>query len=551
MKTSLPDKFRHPYAVNPKFKKPVAYFSMEFALDQALKTYSGGLGFLAGSHLKSAFDLRQNLIGIGILWKYGYYDQVRSSENLMEVLFREKQYSFLEDTGIKFQIQVHQSPVWVKVFYLDPRHFFSAPLFFLTTDIDENDYLARSISFRLYDDNTSTKIAQCILLGIGGAKFLDALGYEPDVYHLNEAHALSAAFHLFHKFQDSGEVRKRLRFTTHTPEEAGNEKHDMDLLQVMGFFGEVSLDKAREISGIPGPVFNHTLAALRLSKKANGVSELHGKVSREMWKAYPGICDIIHITNAQNKKFWVDQELETFRKRGQKKALMQRKILLKQNLFQLVADQTGKLFRPEVLTIVWARRFAGYKRTELITRDQERFVNLMNRSDMPVQMIWAGKPYPKDEGAIHHFNHLVKLSQEFPNMAVLTGYELDLSKKLKDGADIWLNTPVVTREASGTSGMTAAMNGALNFSTDDGWVKEFARNGENSFVIPPANLHWSELERDYHDLNQLYQILEEIVLPTYYLKPDKWAKMVLESMKEVGGYFDSSRMVTEYYKKLY
>lgn len=217
-------KYKHPYTYSDKYKKRVAYFSMEFAVDQALKTYSGGLGFLAGSHMKSAFELQQNMIGIGILWKYGYYDQVRKQDQSMDVLFLEKNYSFLEDTGIRFTIEINSHPVWVTAKYLAPHYFHTVPMFFLTTDIPENDYLAQSISHHLYDSDLAAKVAQYVLLGIGGAKLLDYLGYLAEVVHLNEAHGLSSAFYMYQKYKSLEEVKKRLVFTTHTPEEAGNEK---------------------------------------------------------------------------------------------------------------------------------------------------------------------------------------------------------------------------------------------------------------------------------------------------------------------------------------
>jgi starch phosphorylase len=200
---------------------------MEFALEQVLKIYSGGLGFLAGSHMRSAYNLKQDLIGIGILWKFGYYDQARNHDQTLQPVWTRKMYSFLEDTGIKFQIEIHSAPVWVKVWYLDPEIFNTAPMFFLSTDVPENDHVSKTICHKLYDANESTKLAQYILLGKGGAKLLDEMNIERDVYHLNEAHGLPAAFYLLKKYNgDLNKVKEKLVFTTHTPEEAGNEKHN-------------------------------------------------------------------------------------------------------------------------------------------------------------------------------------------------------------------------------------------------------------------------------------------------------------------------------------
>jgi starch phosphorylase len=541
-----------PYSVDPRYAKKVCYFSMEFAIHQPLKIYSGGLGFLSGSHLRSAYELRQNLIGIGILWKYGYYDQARNQDQTLQVQWNEKIYNFLEDTGIKFKIAIHDAPVWVKVYYLNPETFKSAPLFLLSTDVPENDYVSQTITHRLYDANVATKVAQFILLGLGGAKLVEELKFKPDVYHLNEAHAISAAFHLYKKLGSVEEVRKKLVFTTHTPEEAGNEKHDIHLCYKMSYFNGLSLDEVRKITGIHDDQFNHSLVALRFARLANGVSELHGHVSRKLWSKYEGICSIIHITNSQNWKYWSDKQLYFAMDEHNDEKFEDRKKYLKRRAFDIVADQTGKLFDQNIFTIVWARRFAGYKRADLITRNKERFDALMHNKKYPVQMVWAGKPYPVDYPAISDFNHLVQISKNYNNMAVCTGYELGLSKRLKQSADLWLNNPRVPREASGTSGMTAAMNGAVNFSTNDGWIVEFINHGNNGYVIPPLDYEKMHVqEQDEYDLNQLYDILEKQVLPAYYETPHTWRQIVQNGMRDVRFRFDSNRMANEYYELLY
>ncbi|TDE12764.1 alpha-glucan family phosphorylase [Dyadobacter psychrotolerans] len=542
---SLP--YKHPFIPDKNYKKSVAYFSMEFAVDQALKIYSGGLGFLAGSHMRSVYALKQNLIGIGMLWKNGYYDQGRKADGSMQPEFHEKIYHYLQDTGIRYQIPILGKQVWVAAYYLPPDTFQSAPLFLLTTDTDGNDTSTRAISYSLYDADVTMKVAQCMVLGIGGARLLEELKYEPQVYHFNEAHAVSAVFYLYKKLGKVADVKKKVVFTTHTPEEAGNEKHNMQFLEGLGFFSGLSLDVVRKISGNTGDVFNHSLAALTLSRKANGVSKLHGEVSRSMWKAYPKIAPIDHITNAQNNTYWVDKTLEKARLTKDVETISSRKKELKTVLFKTVADQCGKLFDPDVLTIVWARRFAAYKRPDMLVWDIERLKKILSNTDQPVQIIWAGKPYPKDDGAINTFNHLFYLSHHYNNMAVLTGYELALSKLLKDGSDVWLNTPVVTREASGTSGMTAAMNASLNLSTYDGWICEFAKDGENSFILPVAE--GNDINKT--DCDNLLDKLENEVIPTYYENHKKWQEMVLNSMNDVSEEFNSDRMAREYYEKLY
>ncbi len=544
--------FKVPYQAENAYSKKVAYFSMEFAIHQPLKIYSGGLGFLAGSHMRSAYELKQNLIGIGILWKYGYYDQARNQDQTLQVQWNEKIYNFLEDTGIKFQINIHEHPVWVKAFYLNPETFKSAPMFLLSTDLPENDYVSQTICHRLYDANVATKVAQFILLGVGGAKLIDELGFKPEVYHLNEAHAISAAFYLYKKYGSAEEVKNRLVFTTHTPEEAGNEKHDIYLCEKMSYFCGVPLAEVRKLTGITDDQFNHSLAALRFARISNGVSALHGEVSRKMWSHYENLAPITSITNAQNWRYWADKQLYFSMDENNEERFDDRKKYLKKRAMDLVADQTGKLFDPNILTIVWARRFAGYKRADMLTRDADRFHKLMTNKKYPVQIIWAGKPYPVDYPAITEFNHLVHLSKQYKNMAVCTGYELSLSKRLKQASDVWLNNPRVPREASGTSGMTAAMNGAVNFSTFDGWICEFANHGNNSFIVPPidyAAVHVQE--QDQYDLDQAYEILENQILPLYYDNYPVWRQITQNGMRDVRFQFDSNRMAAEYYELLY
>jgi starch phosphorylase len=485
------------------------------------------------------------MIGIGILWKYGYYDQSRNQDQTLEVTWNEKQYSFLQDTGIKFQVIIHEHPVWVKALYLPPDTFKTAPLFLLSTDLPENDYVSQTITHRLYDANVATKVAQFILLGIGGAKLVDLLGFQPDVYHLNEAHGISAAFYLYRKFNNNiDKVRRRLVFTTHTPEEAGNEKHDIYLCHRMSYFCGLSVEEVKQLYAESSDQFNHSLAALRFARLAN--------VSRAMWGKYEGGCPIISITNAQNWLYWADKQLYRFKEAADNYGIDDRKKYLKKRAFEIVADQTGKLFDPDVFTIVWARRFAGYKRAGLITTDEERFERLMSNTKYPVQIIWAGKPYPMDHPAISEFNQLVHLSKKYKNMAVLIGYELTLSKRMKQAADCWLNNPRVPREASGTSGMTASMNGAVNFSTDDGWIPEFVNHGHNGFVVPKANYDTMAVhEQDEYDLNKVYEILEGQILPLYYEQYDTWRQIVKNGMQDVRFAFDSNRMADEYYQLLY
>jgi glycogen phosphorylase len=543
--------FKHPYTINPEYATPVAYFCMEYAIHQPLKIYAGGLGYLAGSHLKSAFELKQNVVGIGIFWKYGYYDQIRKSDQTMEVLFQEKVYAFLQPTGIKFKITVSSHDVWVTAYYLPCSVFNSAPLFLLSTDLPENDYLARTISHKLYDSNPETRIASSILLGIGGCKLLEYLSWKPEVYHINESHALPVAFYLFSKYSDVNEVKKRLVFTNHTPEEGGNPNTSIWLLQNMGFFYDLPISIVKTITSFTGDQLNHTHAALKLSGMANGVSRLHNETLSGMWKYYNDLCPLISITNAQSFSYWADKKMYELLQENKDDELVKLKISGKEQLFEIVADQNGEILDKNILTIVFAKRFTGYKRADLLLHNPQRFDKMMKNSKQPIQIIWAGKPYPADYSSIGIFDKIVNVCKSYNNCSVLSGYELKLSRLLKNGADIWLNVPRKGHEASGTSGMSAAMNGALNLTIPDGWVPEFAKDKINCFVIPHANPVLTDYQQDEIDANNLYDLLENEVIPMYYDHQDRWLSMIKSSMRDIIPYFDSNRMVSEYYKLLY
>ncbi len=543
----------HSYDINPKYSKSVAYFSMEFAIAQSLKIYSGGLGFLAGSHMRSAYDLKQNVVGIGLLWSFGYYDQARNEDGTLRPTFTRKFYYFLEELDIHVTVKIHDEEVRIKAFLLRSETFGSAPLILLSTDTDENDYLSRTITHKLYDGNERTRVAQEIVLGIGGTKVLEALNHKVDIYHMNEGHALPLVYELYGKhYQTMEALREHVVFTTHTPEAAGNEEHDINFLHEMGFFNGHSLETVREISGYEqGDNFSLTVGALRSAKIANAVSKIHGKVANEMWAHIDDRCDIISITNAQNKRYWTDKTLIRALDEHEDYELLARKKHLKKLLFDLIADQTGKMFDPEILTIVWARRFAEYKRPDLLKYDMARFVKLITNEERPVQIIWAGKPYPTDQGSVDTFNELIRISRHYKNIAVITGYELRISRLLKQGSDIWLNTPRITREASGTSGMTASMNGSIHFSIDDGWHPEFARDGRNAFTIPNADATLPIEVQDKQDYENMMDVLDNKIFPLYYDNEREWVEIMKNAMSEIEPEFDSGRMAREYYERMF
>ena len=524
----------------------VAYFSMEIALDQSLKIYSGGLGFLAGSHMLSAGYLQMPMVGVTMLWSYGYYDQRIAQDGQVEVAYIRKYYDFLEDTGAMTEVDIFGEKVKVKAYLVKPELFGSCPVYLLTTDIDGNSDWAKSISHKLYDGNEKIRIAQETVLGIAGVRILQQVGYKFDVVHMNEGHALPAAFELLRQYGGNlEEVKKKTVFTTHTPVAAGNEVHWVDTLLEGGFFAGCSRETAVQLGG---ENFSLTVAALRMSRLANAVSQLHGLVSNKMWEWVDGRCPIRAITNAVNLHYWQDDRIK---KADTAEKLLAVKREMKEELFEYVANVAGKRFDPDVLTITWARRFADYKRAWLILMDKDRINKLLDENK--IQIIFAGKFHPDDVMGKEMFNKLLNRSHSLKNVVVLPGYELELSGKLKRGSDIWLNTPLRPFEASGTSGMSANANGALHLSTFDGWTVEGTFNGINGYTIEYPELDdempWEE--RHWKDHECMMNIIENEIIPTYYDNKPEWARMMRQAIRTSEAYFNSDRMVIEYYNRLY
>lgn len=524
----------------------VAYFSMEIAMDQSLSTYSGGLGFLAGSHMQSAGYLQMPMSGVTMLWSYGYYDQRIDHNGQVEVAYIRKYYDFLTDLDIYTEVETFGEKVKVKAYRVEPHLFGTCPVYLLTTDIEGNSEWARSISYKLYDGNEKIRIAQETILGIGGVKILQAVGYKFDVIHLNEGHALPAAFELLRQYDgDLDKLRRTTVFTTHTPVAAGNEVHWVDTLMQGGFFAGCAREK---VVALGGENFSLTVAALRMSRIANAVSQLHGLVANKMWKWVDGRCPIRAITNAVNIHYWQDSRISEAKT---SKELLKAKRDMKVELFKYIADTAGKRFDPDVLTITWARRFADYKRAWLILMDKDRLNKLLESNK--VQIIFAGKFHPDDVMGREMFNKILHRSHTLKNVVVLPGYELELSAKLKKGSDIWLNTPLRPFEASGTSGMSANMNGTLHLSIFDGWTVEGTFDGINGYTIEYEGLDdempWEE--RHWKDHECVMDKIENEIIPTYYDNKEEWARLMRQAIRTSAAYFNSDRMVIEYYNRLY
>jgi glycogen phosphorylase len=526
----------------------VAYFSMEMAIDQSLHVYSGGLGFLAGSHMLSAGHLGLPMVGVTVLWSHGYGDQeLNATGDEVVINYRARSYDFLVDTGLTVEVSIFGEPVKVKALLLKPETFGTVPIYLVTTDIPENKPEHRQLTHKLYDGDERIRVSQEIILGVGGLRLLREAGVALDIVHLNEGHALPAVFELLAHFGgDLAKVRQHTVFTTHTPVAAGNETHNVQMLADAGFFVGTTVDQARQLGGED---FSLTVAALRLSRKANGVSQLHGEVANNMWSWVTDRCPIVAITNAVNLSYWQDSRVHQAEQDPQQLLAVKRQ--MKQELFDYVQQQTGKTLDPDVMTIVWARRFTEYKRPGLIFRDEARIRHLLENNK--IQLLYAGKFHPLDTTGHKLMNDILGKSKHFPNLAVLPGYELWLSGLLKRGCDVWLNTPQRPLEASGTSGMSANMNAAIHVSIFDGWAVEGTYHGLNGYII---NEQGSEEylpveERHQQDYDSMMHLLEDEIIPMYYDDKQAWAHMLQQSIKTAESYFHSDRMAIEYYTRLY
>jgi len=534
-----------------KKNKQVAYFCMEYGLESSFKQYAGGLGILAGDHLKGAHDLELPLVAIGLLWKQGYTDQYVKEDGTPYDSYVNRDYDFLEDTGIVVSVKIRQRDVYCKVWKC--QAFGNAPLYLLDTDLDENNGADRWITGQLYGWFGEERIAQEMVLGIGGVRALRALGIEPDIVHFNEGHALFAGFELLREQMKTGltfqEAKKAVKphivFTTHTPIVQGNESHELDRLMYMGANNGLTLEQLVSLGGAP---FNMTVGALRLAKKANAVAALHAETANKMWTHVKDRCKIIGITNAIHLPTWVDSAM--LDSVEDPEVLWDQHQTNKLALIRLVEERNGVILDPDALLIGFSRRAAPYKRSDFIFSDLEIMEPLLKSGK--VQIVFSGKAHPLDDTGKGIVSRIVKMAKAYPNAVVfLENYDMTIGAALTRGADIWLNNPRRPKEASGTSGMKAAMNGVLNFSILDGWWPEACQHGINGWQFGDAFESEDVEEQDAHDLKELYRVLLKEVIPTYYEDRDHWIKMMQESIRSTQEYFGSDRMLKEYYEKLY
>lgn len=528
----------------------VAYFCMEYGLDNSFKAYAGGLGILAGDYMKGAKDHDFPIVGIGIKWKQGYTDQMVSDDGRVYDSFYNYEYDFLEDTGVTVAVEVRGLEVKCKVWKLDC--FGNAPLYLLDTDIPNNN--DTWITGQLYGWFGEERIAQEIVLGVGGVRALRALDIEVDVYHFNEGHALFAGFELMREkmlepginFEDAWAAsREEIVFTTHTPVIQGNESHPISRLMYMGANMGMTESQLQRLGGTP---FNMTVAALRLSRKSNGVAQLHGDTANKMWAHIKDKSDIVPITNAIHLPTWVDSSMvEAAEKDGDIWAAHMKN---KQALVEFVKQENGVELDPEKLIIGFSRRSVPYKRSDLIFTNPKIIEPLLEKRE--IQLIFSGRAHPLDDNGKEIVRTLYNYSQKYPDTVVfLQNYGMTIGAMLTRGSDVWLNNPRRPKEASGTSGMKAAMNGVLNFSTLDGWWPEACEHGVNGWQFGDGFESDDFEVLDAHDLAGLYKVLREEIIPTYYKDKPKWVAMMKASILGTKDQFAVKRMLEEYYELLY
>lgn len=527
----------------------VAYFCMEYGLDTDFKMYAGGLGILAGDYMKGAKDNNLPIIGIGLKWKQGYGDQMIGKDCTPYDAYHNYNYDFLDDTGVKVTICIRQRDVACKVWKVNK--FGNADIYLLDTDLPENE--DSWITGQLYGWFGEERIAQEMVLGIGGVKALRKLGIKVDIYHFNEGHAVLAALELIREKMESGmdfeealaSTRKQVVFTTHTPIKQGNEEHYISRLEYMGAFNGLN---SKQMVNIGGDPFNMTVAALRLSKKSNAVAALHAETANRMWESVDYAKPIVGITNAIHVPTWVDPGMLAAADGAGN--LWDTHMKNKENLIDFINERARALLDPDVLLVGFSRRAAPYKRSNFIFSDETVIGPLLKNKRL--QIVFSGKAHPLDDIGKQIVSTLVSMSKKYPNAVVfLENYDMEIGKMLTRGSDIWLNNPRRPNEASGTSGMKAAMNGVLNFSVLDGWWPEACRHGINGWQIGDAFQSKDINEQDDHDLKSLYKILLEEVIPTYYNNREKWIDMMRNSINSTRYEFSMERMLKEYYEKLY
>jgi glycogen phosphorylase len=592
----------------------IAYFSAEFALHQSLPIYAGGLGVLAGDHCKESSDLGLPLIGVGFMYPQGYFHQKISPEGWQQESYERLNWAdapieparTVEGANCIVPVPLGNRSVLVQVWRV---RLGQVRLYLLDTDLEENAPWDRELSARLYGGDRETRIQQEIILGVGGVRALKALGSTPAVWHLNEGHAAFVVLQRIRDLIEAGhtfdgaleEVRRTTVFTTHTPVAAGHDAFPFNLVEqhLAGCWGTLGAyrDRFMQLGAYDngsGMQFNMTALALRTAKSVNAVSQLHGVVTREMWgPIWPGLAEearpVRSLTNGIHEPTWLfddylpgdwrerhdEQSIWAAAQAIPDEALWAARNSLREFLFAFIRDRArqrwryeqvsagrvvaaGTLLDPNALTIGFARRFTGYKRPELIFHNPQRLQAILNASRRPVQIVFAGKAHPADEGGKHHLQQVYRraLDPAFGGrIAFVDDYDLHVAHFLVQGCDVWLNNPRKPLEASGTSGMKASVNGVPHLSIGDGWWAE-GYTGENGWLIEGHAPVDDSDAVDAADAAALYELLERQIVPTFYDRdengiPRRWLTIVRQAIVTVAPRFSARRMVKEYARHFY
>ena len=602
--------------------QPIAYFSTEYGLHETMPIYAGGLGVLSGDHLKGASDLGLPFIAIGFLYTQGYFSQHISEDGWQEARYLRLKFEehpvlpFIDDTGnpLTVSVELPGRTVLARVWEIRIGRI---PLYLLDSDVEGNSPTDRELTSRLYISDLEARISQEIILGIGGVRALRELGYNPSFWHMNEGHSAFMVLERIRElvaggnsFDDAAdEVRKTTIFTTHTNVPAGSDEFPLWLIDKyfsplwpqLGLSRDEFINLAHHTFSW-GETFSMPILAMKFSCKRNGVSELHGKVARKMWNfLWPGVKEdkvpITHITNGVHTGTWLarrlnslydryfgngweervddqelwekidnipDTELWALRRHLKRKLTIYvlqraREQWLSATVHPIQVIASGALLDPYALTIGFARRFATYKRANLILHDVERLMEIINHPTQPVQIIFAGKAHPADEPGkllIQEVYRAFKKAETGGRLVFLEDYDMNLARYLVQGVDVWMNTPRRPNEASGTSGQKAALNGVINFSVLDGWWRE-GYNGSNGWAIGDNQDRETNELQDEADAESLYNILENQIIPLYYSDrsadnlPSDWIAVMKESIRTLTPRFSMQRMVKEYTERMY
>ena len=601
----------------------VAYFSMEYGMDASLPIYSGGLGILSGDHMKTSSDLGLPLVGVGLLYRQGYFRQYLNADGYQQEEYPENDWYNMPvhrcDTAkgepVKIAVDIGGEQVVAQVWEVQVGR---SSLFLLDTNIDENTPANRLITATLYGGDKEVRIRQEVLLGIGGMRALRAVGINPVVTHMNEGHAAFLCFERIRELmaEKGFNFNQALQalwptniFTTHTPVPAGNERFGIDLIEkyFKGWAHDLGLDwktflgLGRERPSDEAEPFCMTVLALKMSAYANGVADLHGVVSRQMWKGlWPGLEEsevpIGHVTNGVHPRTWIsspmlelldryfgprfeedptnlelwdridrisDEEFWRTHERRRERLVAFARDRLRKQMRRMGVSEKGLVrandaLSPSILTISFARRFATYKRGNLLLSDPDRLIRLLSDKDRPIQIIFAGKAHPHDipgKEIIRELVHFSRKDEVFGRLIFLEDYDMTMARYMTSGSDIWLNTPRRPMEASGTSGMKAGMNGVLNCSILDGWWDE-GYDPELGWAIGKGEEYADTELQDEIESKALYDLLKREIVPTFYERgrdglPRDWIKLMKNSVRDTGKHFCTHRMLMEYTDKYY